>query len=58
MDENDARRIAIIGAGKVGSTLGGRFADAGHNVIYGVRSPDNPKHAQLAESVVTHAVAL
>lgn len=40
--------IAIIGAGKVGSTLGGRFADAGHNVIYGVRSPDNPKHAQLA----------
>lgn len=32
-------RIAIIGAGTVGTTLGGRFAAAGHDVVYGVRDP-------------------
>jgi 8-hydroxy-5-deazaflavin:NADPH oxidoreductase len=39
--------IAIIGAGKVGSTLGRRFADAGHDVVYGVRAVDDAKHAAL-----------
>lgn len=38
-------QIAIIGAGRVGTTLGQRFRDAGHTVIYGVRAPDDPKHA-------------
>lgn len=37
--------IAILGAGNVGTTLGRRFAEAGHTVTYGVRSPDDPKHA-------------
>lgn len=32
-------RIAIFGAGTVGTTLGGRFAAAGHDVVYGVRDP-------------------
>ena len=40
--------IAIIGAGNVGTTLGRRMADAGHTVIYGVRAPDDPKHAEIA----------
>lgn len=39
--------IAIIGAGKVGSTLGRRFAEAGHDVVYGVRAVDDAKHAAL-----------
>ena len=39
--------IAIVGAGRVGSTLGGRFADAGRDVIYGVRNVDDPRHARL-----------
>ena len=38
-------RIAIIGAGNVGATLGRRFADAGHVVIHGVRSPDDMRPA-------------
>ena len=32
-------RIGIIGAGQVGTTLGGRWAAAGHDVIYGGRTP-------------------
>ena len=33
-------RIAVIGAGNVGGTLGRRWADAGHVVAFGVRQPD------------------
>lgn len=40
-------RIAIIGAGKVGSTLGRPMAGSGHTVTYGVRDPADPKHAGL-----------
>lgn len=37
-------QIAILGAGKVGTTLGRRFMDVGHEVRYGVRAPEDPKH--------------
>jgi len=40
--------IAIIGAGKVGTTLGRRFADVGHNVVYGVRDVGDIKYSGLA----------
>jgi predicted dinucleotide-binding enzyme len=40
-------QVAIIGAGKVGTTLGTRFAAAGHSVVYGVRNTADPKHAAL-----------
>jgi hypothetical protein len=39
-------KIAIIGAGNVGGTLGRRWADAAHQVRYGVRSPDSANPAQ------------
>jgi NADPH-dependent F420 reductase len=32
-------RIAIIGAGKVGAALAGRWADQGHEIIFGSRNP-------------------
>ena len=32
-------RIAVIGTGHIGSTLGSRFTAAGHEVVYGSRSP-------------------
>ncbi|MCB9525242.1 MAG: NAD(P)-binding domain-containing protein [Myxococcales bacterium] len=35
-------KIAIIGAGKVGTTLGERLQAAGHAVTYGVRDPASP----------------
>ena len=38
-------KIAIIGAGHVGTTLGKRWSEVGHNVVYGVR--DVSKHPDL-----------
>lgn len=32
-------RIAVIGAGNVGGTLGRRWASAGHQVVFGLRNP-------------------
>lgn len=40
-------RIGVIGAGKVGTALGGRWIDAGHEVVYGVRDPSDEKYADL-----------
>ncbi len=36
-------RIAIIGAGNVGGGLGAGLAQAGHEVVFGVRDPDSEK---------------
>jgi len=33
-------RIAVIGAGNVGGTLGRRWAKAGHDVVFGIRNPE------------------
>lgn len=38
-------KVAVIGAGRVGSTLGRAFAAAGHEVIYGVRESGTPRDA-------------
>lgn len=35
-----AETIAVIGTGSVGSALGPRFAELGHSVVYGSRTPD------------------
>ncbi len=40
-------RIAILGAGRVGTTLGARWQEIGHDVVYGVRDPADPKHGDL-----------
>ena len=42
-------RIAIIGAGNVGSALGKGWAKAGHQVTFGVRDPQSPKTAKALE---------
>jgi len=49
-------KIAIIGAGNVGRALGGGWR--GHDVTYGVRSPDDPKHADLESPVTTNEAAV
>jgi hypothetical protein len=36
-------KIAIIGAGNVGSTLGRGWAARGHDIVFGVRDPGGPK---------------
>lgn len=48
-------KIAIIGAGNVGGTLGGRWSEKGHDVVYGVRDP--AKYASLNATNVAKAVA-
>jgi predicted dinucleotide-binding enzyme len=49
-------RIAIIGAGNVGRTLGTAWS-AGHDITYAVRSPDDPKYADLGAPVATNDAA-
>jgi 8-hydroxy-5-deazaflavin:NADPH oxidoreductase len=39
--------IAIIGAGSVGGTLGKAWLKLGHDVVWGVRNPADPKYAIL-----------
>lgn len=44
-------RIAVIGTGKVGGTLGTRWAQAGHQIIFGSRDPQAEEtQAVLAEA--------
>lgn len=40
-------RIAVLGAGRVGATLGRRWSASGHDVSYGVRDPSERRHADL-----------
>jgi predicted dinucleotide-binding enzyme len=43
--------IAVIGAGNIGGTLGAKWAEAGHDVVYGVRQPEPPGRKLPAEAV-------
>jgi predicted dinucleotide-binding enzyme len=38
-------RIAVIGKGRVGTALAPNLAAAGHELVYGVRDPADPKYA-------------
>ena len=49
-------RIAVIGTGNIGSTLGAAFARAGHEVAMGSRNPTDP--AQDGPPIVDIASAL
>jgi predicted dinucleotide-binding enzyme len=40
-------KIAIIGAGNVGGTLGKGWTKAGHEVVFGARNPSDPKLKEL-----------
>lgn len=44
-------RIGIIGMGSVGSALGRRWAEAGHEVTFGVRDPGNSEKQAAAKSM-------
>ncbi|MUL84809.1 dinucleotide-binding enzyme [Mycobacterium sp. CBMA247] len=50
-------RIAVIGAGSVGRTLGKAWQQQGHDVTYGVPKPDDGKYAPLGSTVATNAQA-
>lgn len=42
-------KIAVIGPGKVGATLGRRFAGAGHEVTFGAPRPEQEKYDPLRD---------
>jgi 8-hydroxy-5-deazaflavin:NADPH oxidoreductase len=44
-------KIAVIGSGVIGRTLATRFAQAGHAVTFGARTPDNPDLKTLAAGI-------
>ncbi len=46
-------KIAVLGAGKVGRTLGQGLSHAGHDVHYAVRDPSAAKHAALGPAART-----
>jgi len=49
--------IGVIGAGNVGGTLGRRWAQAGHAVVFGVRDPNDEKIRTLLASASANARA-
>ena len=50
-------KIAIIGAGQVGSTLGKAWSAKGHEIVYGVREPKGSKAADTVRATGTKARA-
>ncbi|MBV9179630.1 MAG: NADPH-dependent F420 reductase [Nitrososphaeraceae archaeon] len=44
-------KIAILGAGNVGGTLGKAFASAGHKVFFGVPNPEDEKNKKLIDLI-------
>jgi len=53
-----AETIALIGTGNVGAALGRRFAEQGHTVVYGSRTPAAADVAELVRVTGHGAVAL
>lgn len=50
-------KIAMLGAGDVGGTLGKRWAQLGHEVVFGVREPAAPRYRKLVEEAGERASA-
>ncbi len=50
-------KIAIIGAGNVGGTLGRGWAKKGHDIFFGVRHPQEDKSRKLLQSIGPNAQA-
>jgi 8-hydroxy-5-deazaflavin:NADPH oxidoreductase len=51
IDEEAAMRLAILGTGSVGSTLGRRWSALGHEVCFGARDPRSAKVRALVQAV-------
>lgn len=50
-------KIAVLGTGRVGGTLGRRWMDAGHEVMFGTRDPAHPRVAALASETGARSAA-
>ena len=50
-------KIAIIGAGSVGTALGVSWSKAGHDIVFGVRGANSANTRAAANAVVRGAIA-
>lgn len=50
--------LGILGTGNVGTTLGQRFAEKGHSVLYGSRDPEGDRVKKLLDDHPGHARAV
>lgn len=48
-------RIAVLGTGTVGATIGRKLIELGHDVVMGSRTADNPKAAEWLASLADDA---
>ena len=48
-------KVAVIGAGRVGGTIGGRWLAAGHEVVYGLRDPSSKPGAKSISAALGSA---
>jgi 8-hydroxy-5-deazaflavin:NADPH oxidoreductase len=48
-------KIGVIGAGKIGGTIGGKWEAAGHEVAYGLRDPSKRKGAKTIDQALSGA---
>lgn len=48
-------RVAVIGAGNIGGTIGGKWEHAGHEVTYGLRDPAKKKGATSIDTALDGA---
>jgi hypothetical protein len=53
-----AQVIGILGTGSVGSRLGGLFLEAGHQVLFGSRTPERRGHLPARAEVVSPSEAV
>ena len=50
--------IGIVGAGNIGGTLGRKWAEAGHDVTFGVRHPESKTVSSVGEGVRANVTSL
>jgi predicted dinucleotide-binding enzyme len=48
-------KLAVIGAGKIGGTIGGKWESAGHEVTYGLRDPSKKPGAKPIDQALAGA---
>ncbi|HET8911177.1 MAG TPA: NAD(P)-binding domain-containing protein [Ktedonobacteraceae bacterium] len=45
------KTIAVLGAGNIGATLGKKWSNSGHRVVFGVNDPNGPKSQDLRKAL-------
>jgi len=48
-------KVAVIGAGNIGGTIGGAWEKAGHEITYGLREPSKKKNAKPIDAAIAGA---